>query len=92
MLTRHAGIESRHCCPLASALLTCLVEDLGDHGLAVLVVELEDVRGDLDQEGVKDTLVPLGENVCDLILRAAETALEDVVGLSDKLHVTIFDT
>lgn len=92
MLTRHAGIESCHCGPLASALLARLVKDLGDHGLTILIVEPEDVGGDLDQEGVKDTLVPPGENVGDLLLGAAETALQDVVGLSDKLHVTIFDT
>jgi hypothetical protein len=39
--------------------LTGLVEDLGDGRDTVLVLETEDVTGDLDEEGVKDALVPL---------------------------------
>lgn len=34
----------------------------------------------------------LGEDVGDLALVEAETALEDVVGLGDELHVTVLDT
>ena len=106
--TGHSSIEGRNGGPLASSLLTGLVEDLGDHGLAILIVELEDVGGDLNEEGVEDTLVPLGENVTDLVVLHSETALHDVVGLplsdialihgncsthfADQLHVTVLNT
>ena len=92
MLTGNTSIESSNSSPLASTLLTSLIQDLGDHGLTIVILELEDVGGDLNQEGIKDTLVPLGEDIGNLILGRTQTALEDVVCLSDQLHVTVLDT
>ena len=67
--------------PLASTLLTGLVEDLVDEGCAVVVVVVQNVTSDFDQEGVKDTLVPLGEDITNLLAGESKTALEEVIGL-----------
>ena len=91
-LTGHASIKSRNSSPLASTLLTSLVENFANHWLTILIFEFEDVRSNLDEERVKDTLVPLGEDVRNLVLRKTETALQNIISLSDKLHVAIFDT
>jgi hypothetical protein len=40
----------------------------------------------------KRTLVPLCEDVRNLGLVETESALEDVVGFADELHVAILDT
>jgi hypothetical protein len=56
----HAVVEGVNGGPLAGTLLAGLVEDLADDRDAVSVVEAEDVAGDLDQERVEDTVVPLG--------------------------------
>ena len=58
---------------------------------AVVILKLEDVGGNVDQERVENALVPLGENVRDLVIGEIETVLEDVVGLSNQLHITVFD-
>lgn len=87
-----AGIKRCNRGPFSGSLLACLIEDLGDHRLAVGVLELEDVGGDLDQEGVKDALIPFLEDGRDFILMKTQAALEDVVALGNQLHVTIFDT
>ena len=79
--TWHAGIESIHRGPLASALLAGLVENLGDKGLAIVVLEAEDVGGNLDEERVKDALVPLSENIAHLLAGKTKTTLHNVVGL-----------
>lgn len=68
--------------PLAGTLLASLVENLLDERSAIVVVEVHDVTSDLDQERVQDTLVPLGEDVTDLLVAQAETTLHDVVGLN----------
>lgn len=67
--------------PLAGTLLTGLVEDLVDEGCAVVVVVVQNVTSDFDQEGVKDTLVPLGEDITNLLAGESKTALEEVIGL-----------
>ena len=85
-------IESVDGGPLAGTLLSSRVEDLGEEGGSILVVVLENVTGNLDQERVENTSVPLREDVTDLGLLEAETVLEDVVGLADELHVTVLDT
>lgn len=91
-LTRHASIESSNSSPLSGTLLTSRVEDLGDNGLTVVIVELENLGGDFDQEGIEDALVPCQEDVGNLAFLETETTLEDVVCLSNQLHVTVFDT
>lgn len=83
---RHAEVEGVDGSPLSGTLLTGLVEDLLNEGCAVLVVVLEDITGDLNQEGVEDTLVPLVENFTDLVGGKTNTALEDIVGLSQPLE------
>ena len=87
------SVQGSDCGPLAGSLLASGIEDLGDEGLAVNgVVVSEDVVGDFDEEGVKDTGVPLLEDVGDLTLGEIETALEDIVGFGNKLHVSVLDT
>ena len=69
--------------PLAGTLLASRVEDLLDEGSAILVVVVHDVAGDLNEERVEHALVPLSEDVTDLLVGQANTTLEDVVGLKD---------
>merc|ERR1711939_688658 len=77
----HAEVESVNGSPLASTLLASRVEDLLEEWGSIVVVEVHNIAGDLNEEGVEDALVS-----------HAETALHDVVGLSDQLHVTVLDT
>ena len=56
----HAEVERVDRGPLAGALLAGDVGDLGHERLAVIVVVLEDVGGDLDQERVEDTFRSAG--------------------------------
>lgn len=67
--------------PLAGTLLASRVEDLLEEGSAILVVVVHDVAGDLDEERVEHALVPLSEDVTDLLVGHANTTLHDVVGL-----------
>lgn len=67
--------------PLAGTLLASRVEDLLEEGSAILVVVVHDVAGDLNEERVKHALVPLSEDVTDLLVGHANTTLHDVVGL-----------
>ena len=78
--------------PLAGTLLASRVHDLLNDGDTVVVVLVHDVAGDLDQERVEDTGVPLGEDITNLLVVEAETTLHDIVGLADQLHVTVLDT
>lgn len=77
----HAEVQSVDGGPLAGTLLAGLVEDLLDEGSAIVVVVVENVTGDLNEERVEDTGVPLGENVTDLLAGETKTALENIVGL-----------
>jgi hypothetical protein len=90
--TGHSGIEGVDCRPLASAFLTSLIQNFSNKWLAVVVLEAEDVAGDLDQEGIEDALIPSLENLRNLLLIESESALQDIVCLSDELHITIFDS
>ena len=67
--------------PLAGTLLASRVHDLLEEGSAILVVVVHDVAGDLNEERVEHALVPLSEDVTDLLVGQANTTLEDVVGL-----------
>jgi hypothetical protein len=87
-----AGVERVDRGPLAGTLLASLVKNLLDKGDTVVILELEDVRGNVDQEGVEDALVPLEEDVRDLVLGDTKATLEDVVRLGDELHVTVLNT
>lgn len=79
----HTKVEGVDGSPLAGTLLAGLVEDLLNESGAIVVVEVHDVTGDLNEERVQDALVPLGENVTNLLVGQSETALHDVVGLVD---------
>ena len=70
--------------PLAGTFLAGLVKNLLDQGLAVLVVVVHNVAGDLNEERVQDTLVPLGEDIAHLLVGEAKAALHDVVGLQAR--------
>lgn len=91
-LTRSASIERIDCSPFTSSFLAGLVKDLSNKRLAVVVVELEDVVGNFDEEGIQNALVPRLEDISDLLLVEAQAALKNIVCLSDELHVTILDT
>ena len=77
----HAEVESVDGGPLTGTLLASRVHDLLEKRRTVLVVEVENVTGDLNKEGVKDTLVPLGEDITHLLVGETKTTLHDVVGL-----------
>jgi len=77
----HTQVESVDGGPLAGTLLTSSVQDLLEERLTIVVVEVHDVAGDLNEERVKDTLVPLGESVSHLLVGHTETTLHDVIGL-----------
>jgi len=91
-LTWNTGIEGSDSSPFTGTLLSSRVENLIDHVFVIVVLELEDVGGDVDQERVEDTLVPLEEDIRDFIIGEIETMSEDVIGLSNQLHVTVFNT
>ena len=55
----HALVERIDGGPLAGTLLSGGIEDFQDNGDAVLVVEAEDITGDLDQERVQNAILPL---------------------------------
>jgi len=90
--TGRSSIEGVDCRPLASAFLTGLIQNFSNKRLAIIVLEAEDVVGDLDQEGIKDALIPFLENVRNLVFMKSKAAFQDIIRLSDKLHITIFDT
>lgn len=88
----HAEVEGIDGCPLSGSLLTSNVSNLGDEGLAIVIVVAEDIAGDLNEEGVEHALVPCFEDVGNFCLLKTKATLENVVGLGDELHVTVFDT
>ena len=48
----HAEVEGVDGGPLASALLASLIKNLLEEGSAIVILELENVRCDLNQEGI----------------------------------------
>jgi hypothetical protein len=54
----HSEVQSVDGGPLSGTLLRGSVEDLGNEGLAIVVVVLEDFGSDFDQVRIEDTLVP----------------------------------
>lgn len=82
----HAEIQGVDGSPLSSSLLAGRVENLVEERSVVgRVVVVEDVTGDFNEEGVEDALVPLGEDVTDLLVAETDTTLQDIVGLSQDL-------
>lgn len=55
----HTHVQSVDSGPLSGTLLASGIENLLHNWGSILVLLAEDVTGDLDQEGVKDTVVPL---------------------------------
>lgn len=90
--TRSSCIKGINSSPLSGTLLASLVQNLGDHGLAIGVLVLEDVGGDVNEERVENALVPFLKDTGNLVLLELEAALEDVISLGDQLHITILDT
>lgn len=72
--------------------MTSLIQNFSNKRLAVVVLEAENVAGDLDQEGIKDALIPYLENVRNLVLTKPESTFQDIIRLSNELHITVFDT
>mmetsp|Transcript_16072 Transcript_16072/g.60802 ORF Transcript_16072/g.60802 Transcript_16072/m.60802 type:complete len:597 (+) Transcript_16072:1159-2949(+) len=81
--------------PAAGALHAGLVEDLvhevGGLVLAAVVLGLEDLGGDLDQEGLQLALVPLPEGGGQVVVGEPAQRLEHLVRLGDELHVAVLD-
>ena len=88
---RHALVQGRDAGPLAGALLACGVPDVLHQGRAVLVLEAQDVPGDLDQVGVQLRLVPLGKDLMHLLVGEAQQVPHELVGFADELHVAVLD-
>lgn len=82
----HAEIEGVDSSPLSSTLLAGLVENLLNKGSAVIVVVLEDVAGDLNQERVQNSLVPLVEDLANFVGSKTNTAFQDIVRLQVKTN------
>lgn len=79
----HAQVKGVDGGPLAGTLLTSLVKDFLNKRRSIVVVVVEDVTSDFDQEGVKDTFVPVAENIGDLLDGEAQTTLQKVISLVD---------
>ena len=78
--------------PFAGALLAGFVENEIDDRLAGLGILLrEDVGRDLDQEAVEFALVPLAEDLVELLGARVQRGFQDRVGLADELHVAVLD-
>ena len=88
---RRAEVERVDDCPFAGSFLTGGIEDFVHERRAVGVFLGENIAGDLDEVAVEFAFVPLGEGVVEFLLGHAEAVFEDVVGLADELHVTVFD-
>lgn len=91
-LTRDASVKSCNSRPFPGTLLTSLVKDLGQDRFAVIIFELQNFCGDLDQERVKDAFVPSEEDVRNLVFIETKATLQYVVSLRYQLHVAVFDT
>ncbi len=78
--------------PFAGALLAGLVENDVDEGFAGLGIgPLEDVGGDLDEEGIQFAFVPVGKDFREFGGARIDGRFENGVGLADELHVAVFD-
>ncbi len=78
--------------PFAGPLLLGRVEDQVNQVLAGLLVrDGEDVPRDLDQVTLQFALIPVGEDLVQLLVRQADGVLEDEIRLADELHVAVFD-
>mmetsp|Transcript_3825 Transcript_3825/g.8257 ORF Transcript_3825/g.8257 Transcript_3825/m.8257 type:complete len:521 (+) Transcript_3825:110-1672(+) len=65
--------------------------------LAVVMVHIgialgKDLAGDLNEEGVELSLVPVAKDLGQLVVVKASNSLEDGVSLTDALHVRVLDT
>ena len=88
----HPEIQRRLGRPFPRPLLTRPIEDDLHHRLSRLrVAAAEDIRGDLNEEGIEVSLVPAAEQVAHLVVAHAEQVLHDEVGLGDELHVPVLD-
>jgi hypothetical protein len=89
----HTEIESVDGGPLSGSLLPSRVENLFDEWLSIGgVIVLEDIFGDLNEERVQNTSVPLLKNLADLIRGESNTTSQDIVGFANQLHVTVLNT
>lgn len=88
----HTEIKSVDSGPLTGTLLASSIRDLLNERGSGTIVVLEDVSGDLDEERVEDTVVPLGKDITNLLVGEAGTSLHDIVSLANELHVTVLNT
>lgn len=77
----HAEVKGIDGGPLAGTLLASRVEDFLHEGATVIIGIGEDVSGDLNQERVQHTLVPLGKDLGHLLGSHTETTLHDIIRL-----------
>jgi len=96
------GLRDTGCCnthvqsidrgPLTGPLLSCGIEDNIYEGLASFRVLLpKDVGRDFDQEGIKNTLIPLSEYGAHFVWLHTEEIIHQGIGLTDHLHVAILN-
>ncbi len=89
---RYPQIESILHGPPAGALLLGLVEHNVDERRSGTGVHLpENVGGDLDEERLQVTFVPLPEDAGEFGRRRAQALAQQVVRLGDQLHVGVLD-
>src|SRR5665213_972246 len=89
---RHTEIERGLAGPPASTLLLGLVSDHIHKCLPRSAVPLrENIGRDLDEVGLKPSLIPFAEDRCKLSRRQPEGMAEEVVALGNQLDVRVFD-
>ena len=77
--------------PFTGTLLSGGIEDLIQKSRTVLLAVPQDVTRDFYKVGVELTLVPLREDSLHVVVGELEKPSHQVIDLSDKLHVTVFD-
>lgn len=77
----HTEIKSVDGGPLSGTLLSSRIHDLLEKWGSIIIVEVHDITGNFNQEGIENALVPFCEDITNLLVWHTETALHDIVGL-----------
>jgi hypothetical protein len=86
-------VKGRDGGPLSGTLLASGVNNEINNVLSSLIILLtEDVGSDLNEEGVKVALVPLVKDDSKLVVAQTKEVLEQLVSLSDELHISVLNT
>ena len=71
--------------------MACGIKNFVHKRRSIGVFFRKNVAADFNEVAVELAFVPLGKNIVEFLLVEAQTIFQDVVGLADKLHVTVFD-